>query len=86
MKYVSEMMSNSLLVSTLLLCREYNICLWPPSTASNSLPEADRLVNRHPNAHSLLLDIFDQEKVGCLVEEADMVIRYADPERSKRIT
>ncbi|KIM79378.1 hypothetical protein PILCRDRAFT_74408 [Piloderma croceum F 1598] len=42
--------------------------------ASNSIPEATRLVNRHPNARSFLVDMLDQEQVGRLVDKADVVI------------
>jgi hypothetical protein len=82
-KFVNEVMSNSSLVSAVSLCLGirnvvyvFIICLSP---ASNSLPEATRLVNRHPNARSLLVDMLDQEQVGRLVDNADVIIRYVEP-------
>jgi len=53
------------------ICRRGDIELL---VASNSLQEANHLVSPHPNARSLLLDILDQEKVGHLIREADVVI------------
>jgi hypothetical protein len=53
------------------------------STASDALPDAYRLVSHHQNAHSTLVDILDQEKVGRLVEEADVVVRYVEATQDK---
>jgi len=46
-----------------------------PGTASNALSEAENLTRRYENATSLLVEMTDQEKVGQLIEQADVVIR-----------
>jgi hypothetical protein len=63
-----------------LFASEYDLCIYYLLIpASNSLPEATRLINCHPNARSILVDMLDQEQVGRLVEKADVIIRYVEP-------
>lgn len=46
-------------------------------TASNVLAEAKRLASPHDNAQARLINMADQEDVAHLIQEADVVIRYA---------
>ena len=41
------------------------------------MSEAQRLTARYPNASAVVLDVNDSKKVSDLVEEADVIIRYA---------
>ncbi|KAF7986808.1 hypothetical protein HWV62_20442 [Athelia sp. TMB] len=54
------------------ICRRGDVEL---IVASNTLPEAERLVSHHSNAQALLLSMDDLEKVGRLIAESDVVIR-----------